>query len=251
MEDIMRKFTIGLLLFSFVILLSFLNCAKTPQTAEELLDWSVTAHGGSALTEWNTLTIMGDYHQDDGGHIFEGAYRVWAERSEKLRIERDLTPDGGRLFYTFFYNNGVGWMQMNLIPRSRPEHAEAFKKQLDLLDGVSYYAKNATDLTLLGEEDVNGKSAYKLQAIVEPDTVDLFFDKSNFYLVREKTGNVMRTYSQFTKFGDVTYGAVIDEKTETPRGAFEVKFIYKDVTFNADIDQNLFTEDMPPPPPPK
>ena len=90
-------FIAGLLIFSMTC------CSQAPQTAEEILARSAASHGGEALSRWETLTIKGTVVMNDGVD-FDAGYLLFAEKPGKLRVERDMTADKGRLFYEYFMN---------------------------------------------------------------------------------------------------------------------------------------------------
>ncbi|MFC1729213.1 hypothetical protein ACFL6I_02655 [candidate division KSB1 bacterium] len=232
--------------------------APPPQSAGEIIDRSITAHGGSALTDWNTMTVLGRLWMNDG-NMFHAAYRVYAEKPGKLRVERDMTADRGRLFYEYFLNDGTVWQRNNLLPRSG--NSALLQRWMNQCDGIAYYAENADELIwkedteLIWKEPVDIQNqeyrevktiqAYVLTAIVGTDTTDLCFDKENFYLVGESWGNTQRIYTDFKKFGGVTLASKFNEITQGRSGEVITPFSIEKVEYNTPIDEYLFTEDMP------
>lgn len=237
------------LMHFFIVFLFIINtagCSQEPTTAGDIIAKSVERHGGEALTDWETMVIEGEVNQRDNRLRFRGEYLLFARKPDKLRIERDLTKyERGRYFFTYIYNNGVGWSIRNLIPSYSGRYAEQYKRWLDKCDGIAYYAQNAEALILKPEETVNGKPAYVITAAVGNDSTNLYIDKKSFYLVQETYGSVKRVFSDFKKFGKTVHAARIDEITTSRRSANEDNFIYYSIEYNVPIDPLLFEEDMP------
>lgn len=140
----MQRFARGLLASLALVT----GCKGEPQTADEIIARSVKAHGGEeALTTWQTMTVKGEVNQQDGRLWFRGEYLVYAQKPDKLRIER------GRLFFCEILNGGKGWMIRNLIPSYREELAGIYKAKLDRLDGIAFYAQNADRFQLVPLEE--------------------------------------------------------------------------------------------------
>lgn len=219
--------------------------SQQPMSPEEIMARSVARHGGDALTDWKTMVIKGEVNQPDGNIRFRGEYLLYAQKPDKLRVERDLTKfERGRFFLSYIYNNGQGWILRNLIPSYRKEYAKLLKRWLDSCDGIAYFANSADTLTLKLEETVNGKQAYVITAVIGDDTTTLYIDKESFYLIQEEYDNVKRLYSEFKKFGNTVHATHIDEIT-TGRRTMEINFIYNTIEYNVPIDQELFEEDKP------
>lgn len=237
-----RIYSTAILLLIGCMLIS--GCGKTPQNAAELVSFSLEAHGGEALKSWKTMKADGIVKTMDTNIWFDAAYSLLAEKPGKLRVEEDLTADNGRLFSTYFLNNGTGWMQRNLIPRSNPNYTKSHTRIYNQLSGIAYYADHAF-FTTKEDGDVDGKSAFVLEAVVDADTTMLFFDKKNFRLVQEKFGNKTRTHKEFKNFGGVVLPVVTHELTVRGERKSEKTFTISSVEFDVGIDPELFTEDMP------
>lgn len=228
----------------FAFLVSGCSTAPVPQSAEELVALSIEAHGGDALTGWNTMIIKGETEYPDLGKLFRAEYLVYAEAGNKVRVEQDLTKfERGRLFFTSIYNDGTGWMQRNLKPAYNDRFSRDFKRNLSLCCGIKYYADNY-DLTMLEDEQLDGRDVYVLSATTETDTTKLFIDKKDFYLVREEYPRKTRIYSDFKDYGDL----VLPAKTVdviVRQDTMRLTTHYNTVEFDVPIESWMFTEDMP------
>jgi hypothetical protein len=225
-----------------LIILSMTACSQTPQTAEEILARSVASHGGEALSQWTTLAIKGTVVMNDGVD-FDAGYLLFAEKPGKLRVERDLTADKGRLFYEYFMNNGVAWNRFNLIPREGD--LSQMERMLNQCDGVAYYAAHADELILKADDVVEAAPAYVVEAVIGEDSTDLYFDKETFHLVQERYDGTTRIFSDFRRFGDVVLAGRTLEIAETERGERRFPITYETVEYDVPIEGWLFEEDMP------
>jgi outer membrane lipoprotein-sorting protein len=219
------------------------GCA--PQNAEEIVARSVEAHGGDGLTQWSSMVAKGKVHQKDGRLWFDGELIVYAQKPDKIRIERDLTKfERGRFFTSEIYNGGKGWILRNLIPYYRDELAAQYKAKLDRCEGIAFHAVHADSLTLIGEEEVDGKPAYVIEALAGDAKSTLFIDKESFYLVKEAYDDVTLHYSDFKRLGGAIRAGKVLEVTEGRR-TVEVTYTYDTIELDVDIDPALFEEDMP------
>ncbi len=222
------------------------GCSQPPpQTAGEVLERSVGAHGGEALTNWESMVIKGETDQNDLGQIIRSDYQLFAQKPGKVRVEIDQTKyERGRMFSSYIYNDGTGWMIRNLIPNYRPEFSEQFKPMLNQCDGIGYYAQNAENLTLEPEEEVNERAAYVVTAVIGSDTTKLYIDKDNFYFLKEETGDRSRTYSDFKKLGGVRHATTIDMHIGGSRPQ-DIPYRIISVEYNIPVEARLFEEDRP------
>ncbi len=227
---------------SGLILIFMTCCSQAPQTAEEILARSVASHGGEALSQWKTMAIKGTVVMSDGVD-FDAGYLLFAEKPGRIRVERDMTADKGRLFYEYFMNDGVAWNRFNLIPREGD--LSEMERMLNQCDGVAYYAANADELVLKEDDVVEDVPTYVVQAVIGGESTDLYFDKENFYLVQEKFKETTRLFSNFRPFGDVVLAGKILEITDTKRGERRLPTTYETVEYDVPIEGWLFEEDMP------
>jgi len=271
-----KKASIHISLTTILSLLLALGCSQAPpQTAEELLQRSLAAHGGDALTNWKTMKITGTVAMNDGIY-YDAAYLLFAEKPGKLRFEQDMTADKGRLFYEYFLNDGVAWSRRNLTPAR--SNLDQMQRALNLCDGIAYYANNAGEMTLKEEgvvelsdlpegrgekpKVVGTVPAYVAEVVIGENKIELYFDKETYHLIQEKyeettqgrnnaevTVTTTRVFQDFKQFGDVMMATNVRETVARPRGEqFFYQFLpytYETVEFDSPIEQWLFEEDMP------
>lgn len=105
---------------------------------------------------------------------------------------------------------------------------------------------NKKQLTLEGEENVNGKAAYKLKVNVEGGSpIYMFIDKTSSLLVKTSTtvdqmGTSMNIDSYMTDYSD-TNGVIMPKKTTAMANGMEAAVITFDkVEVNIPMDDSLF-----------
>ncbi|MFC1556241.1 hypothetical protein ACFL67_04075 [candidate division KSB1 bacterium] len=181
----------------------FAGCSGTPEapaSADELITRSYEIHGGAKLTDWNSLSIEGRIWMNDGTWYL-GKYLVFAEKPGKLRVEEDMTFAKGRMFHEYFMNDGVAWSRRNLMPGRNS--AEQMMGRWNQLGGIAYYKENASSFFMKEDSEVEWQEgtfvtgeqpeytvietipAYVVGAVMEADTIDLYFDKKNLNFIQE------------------------------------------------------------------
>jgi len=250
--------------FTLAFVLSLLLAAtmtaspQTALTAQDIVARSVKAHGGDRLTNWRTLQVTGTVDMEDG-ITYRAAYRLLATLPGRLRVDQDMTAGGGRLFYEYFLDNGTAWSRRNLIPgKADPKRLERWLNQCF---GIAYYARQASALALQPEAAVEWKApaergsatlkvvdttpAYVVRATLDGSTVDLFFDKTRFYLLQEVTPEGRRVFCDFKDFAGVTLATRVNEITTSRQGEVLTPYVYLTVKYNQPIEDWLFEEDKP------
>ena len=160
-------------------------------TAADIVARSVQAHGGDALTSWQTLRITGTVVMQDG-IAYTGAYTLLAKAPDRLRVEHDATADRGRAFYDYFLNGGVAWSRRNLIPGAL--EVDRIQRWMDQCYGIAFYARSGVAFELLPDtaiawppEDGSTRRAWVVAATVGGERRELYIDQETSRLLREVT----------------------------------------------------------------
>ena len=135
-----------------VVALGLSAPALAQPTAAEIVARSVAAHGGDALTSWQTLKITGTVVMQDG-IAYTGAYTLLAKAPDRLRVEHDATADRGRAFYDYLLNGGVAWSRRNLIPGAL--EVDRIRRWMDQCYGIAFYARPGVTLELMPEGSID------------------------------------------------------------------------------------------------
>ena len=189
------------------------SASRPAETAQEILARSIQAHGGDKLTAWKTMVVEGTIDMVDGV-TYHAAYRLWAEKPGKLRVEHDLTADRGRRFDQYFLNGGLSWVRRSLIVGTVP--VARMRRWFDQCAFVAAYAAHSAAFALQPDavvewqappgdgstppKVVERRPAFVLHATIDGAAVDLYIDKERFFLLQEVTPDGRRVFSGFANF---------------------------------------------------
>jgi hypothetical protein len=233
--------------------------AAAQPAAAEIVARSVQAHGGDALSSWQTLTITGTVLMQDG-IAYNGAYTLYAKAPDRLRVEHDATADRGRAFYEYFLNGGVAWSRRNLVPGAL--EVDRIRRWLDQCYGIAFYARPAVALELKPDADLLAwppdaaattpatsptppRRVWVIAATVGTESRELFIDQETYRFLKEATPQGTRVYSEFKSFDGTIMPTRILEITRTRQGESRTPITWTSVTRNAPIEDRRFTEDKP------
>ena len=227
-------------------------------TAAEIVARSVQAHGGDALTSWQTLKITGTVVMQDG-IAYTGAYTLLAKAPDRLRVEHDATVDRGRAFYDYFLNGGVAWSRRNLIPGTL--EVDRIRRWMDQCYGIAFYAnpdvalERLPDAELAWPPQAAGSTAqpaagamrkvWVVAATVRNERRELFVDQETARFLQEVTPQSTRVYWDFKSFDGMLLPGRILEITKTRQGESRTPYTWTGAQRNAPIEDWRFAEDMP------
>jgi hypothetical protein len=228
--------------------------ALAQPTAAEIVARSVAAHGGDALTSWQTLKITGTVVMQDG-IAYTGAYTLLAKAPDRLRVEHDATADRGRAFYDYVLNGGVAWSRRNLIPGAL--EVDRIRRWMDQCYGIAFYARPGVTLELMPEGSIDWpppaspegpgtpRKVWVVAATVGAERRHLSIDQETSRLLLEATPQGSRYYWDFKTFDGMVMPTRILEIAKTRQGESRTPFTWADVKRNVPIEDWRFTEDMP------
>jgi len=232
--------------------------AAAQPAAAEIVARSVQAHGGDALSSWQTLTITGTVLMQDG-IAYNGAYTLYAKAPDRLRAEHDATADRGRAFYEYFLNGGVAWSRRNLVPGAL--EVDRIRRWLEQCYGIAFYARPAVALELKPDADLAwppdtaattpatsptpARRVWVIAATVGTESRELFIDQETYRFLKEATPQGTRVYWDFKSFDGTIMPTRILEITKGRQGDVLTPFTWTAVKRNAPIEDWRFTEDMP------
>jgi hypothetical protein len=229
--------------------------ALAQPTAAEIVARSVQAHGGDALTSWQTLKITGTVVMQDG-IAYTGAYTLLAKAPDRLRVEHDATVDRGRAFYDYFLNGGIAWSRRNLIPGAL--EVDRIQRWMDQCYGIAFYARPGVALELMSEGSIDWpppaapaparistRKVWMIAATAGTERRELVIDQESGRFLQEGTPQTTRVYWDFKTFDGMLLPGRILEITKTRQGESRTPFTWTDVKRNVPIEDWRFTEDMP------
>ncbi|MBK7710252.1 MAG: hypothetical protein IPJ37_04345 [Bacteroidales bacterium] len=105
---------------------------------------------------------------------------------------------------------------------------------------MATYLKNG-QLTLSGEETVNGKPAFKLKAAVEGGTlIDIFIDKTTYLMVKISTTASGMSFDAYPSNYTETNGFIIPMKTTTTAQGMEFVMNFTKVEVDTPMEDSIF-----------
>jgi hypothetical protein len=121
-----------------------------------------------------------------------------------------------------------------------PEQVKQTLRSSMFQNYMATYLKNG-QLVLNGEENVNDKPAYKLQATIEGGTViDMFIDKASFFLVKTATTASGVTMESFPTDYTETNGFMIPMKTSTSAQGMDILINFTKVEVDIPMEDDIF-----------
>lgn len=215
------------------------------QTADELIDKHLAAIGGKEKLQAINSVIT------EGTMSVQGAVVNIVSKTLQNKGTRQDISVMGMSGYTLFTPT-AGWSYMPWAGQSVAEAIpdEMVKMAADQLDAqgalVGYKAKGHK-VELAGQEEVDGKPAYKLKLTYTSGKVEtMYIDAATYYNVKTVTTqnvggqNVEGTtyYSDFQKRPD---GYVLPMKINMPTGmGMNADFAISKISVNEPIDESIF-----------
>jgi outer membrane lipoprotein-sorting protein len=121
-----------------------------------------------------------------------------------------------------------------------PEQVNSILRSSIFQNYMANYLKDGK-LTLAGEENVNDKPAYKLQATVEGGTViDMFIDKSSFLLVKTSAQTPQGQMDAFLTEYTETNGLLIPMKTTSSAMGMDFIINFTKVEVDVAMEDSIF-----------
>lgn len=171
----------NLLMLAATILVS---AALHAQTVDEILDKNAAAKGG-----WDKLRALKSYRMSGkmvmGGGM-EAPLTLLKSRPENVRMEFTVQGMTG----VQAYDGSTGWMVMPFMGKKDPEAMSGdmlkeVKEQADFDGPMVDYKKKGNTVELLGKEEIEGTSAYKLKLTTKAgDETIVFVDADSFLEIK-------------------------------------------------------------------
>ena len=211
------------------------------QSLDEILKNYSTATKQDKLAKVSTIQITG---------------KMSAMGMEMPMVMIMKNPDKIKVSYSFngqdmvsIFDGEKGYMINPMMGSSEPveltgdqltqvQNNNIFRNELE-----NYFNKG--QLTLEGQEDVNGKPAYKLKANIGTNPIFMFLDKDSYLLVKTSTevdqmGTVMNVDSYMTDYVEID-GVVMPKKTTAMANGMEAAVISFDkIEVNLPVDDSVF-----------
>jgi outer membrane lipoprotein-sorting protein len=170
---------------------------------------------------------------------------MWMKNPNKIKT---VTNMNGQDMISVF--DGVNGYQINPMTGSTvatamtPEQVKQTQNNNVFLNYMENYLKNG-QLSLVGEEKVNEKPAFKIKANLEGgNTINIFIDKESYLMVKTSAtinqgGTTITADSYMTDYAD-NNGVFLPMKTTTSAGGMEFVITFTKVEVNIPMDDSIF-----------
>lgn len=212
------------------------------QTIEEIVVKYTVANKLDKISSFKTIKITGKVSIMG----MDLPVEMWMKNPNKIKTVTSM--DGQENIQVF--DGKKGYIVNSMMGSSEPvelspdqvaqlQNSNVFQNTLDK------YLKNG-QLSLLGEENVNGKPAYKVKASFEGGlSATLFIDKSSFYLIKQiadiNQGGVNMSVESYPSDYKNISGIVLPMKTSTSMSGMDVITSYTSVEVDIPIDDSVFS----------
>jgi hypothetical protein len=212
------------------------------QTIEEIVVKYTVANKLDKISSFKTIKITGKVSIMG----MDLPVEMWMKNPNKIKTVTSM--DGQENIQVF--DGKKGYIVNSMMGSSEPvelspdqvaqlQNSNVFQNTLDK------YLKNG-QLSLLGEENVNGKPAYKVKSSLEGGlSATLFIDKSSFYLIKQiadiNQGGVNMSVESYPSDYKNISGIVLPMKTSTSMSGMDVITSYTSVEVDIPIDDSVFS----------
>ena len=211
------------------------------QSLEEIVKKYSDANKQDKIAAMSTVKITGKMSMMG----MEMPMEIWMKNPDKIKTVTNI--NGQEMISAI---DGVKGYQINpMAGSSEPVEMTADQIKQTQTSNVfqnymATYLKNG-QLSLIGEENVNDKPAFKIKASLDGgNTVNMFIDKESYLLVKTSAainqgGTIINADSYMTDYAD-NNGVLLPMKTTTSASGMEFTITFDKVEINIPMDDNVF-----------
>ncbi|HKK41776.1 MAG TPA: hypothetical protein VJ963_05150 [Bacteroidales bacterium] len=212
------------------------------QSLEEIVKKYSAANKHDQISALSTIKITGKMSMMG----MEMPMELWMKKPDKIKT---VTNFNGQEMVSAF--DGTKGYSINPMTGSSepvemtPEQVNQAENNNLFTDYLANYLKEGK-LTLVGDDNVNGKPAFKLQATLDGgNKLDLFIDKDSYLLLKTSTiinqgGMSMTADSYMTDYKD-NDGVFLPMKTTTSANGMDFTIEFNKVEVNIPMDDSIFS----------
>ncbi|MDZ7738711.1 MAG: hypothetical protein U5K32_06525 [Bacteroidales bacterium] len=224
-----------------IIGLLFAVTASQAQDLEKIIERHIDAINAEKLTEFKSLTVKGSLMQQG----MQLNLLMYEKSPDKIKIVTSLSDMeivqvvNGDRGYTINPMTGSA----SPVPMT-PAQISSMKDN-SMLQSSLLNQYRAGEAEIIGEEEVNGKAAYKIKVPMAEADRYIFIDKESFYITRvrmtvEQMGMEMTVDMQMEDFEESS-GVILARTINTYiNGQPGGRVTYESIDFNTEIDDSEF-----------
>lgn len=235
-----------------LLMLPMLHCGSSPEYADpvkNLFAKSVKALGGvKNARAWTTRIDKGVLSSErPGWGSLHANCTLSIMKPDKMKFDQDYSAYDHPFFYTFFYNEGEVWLNVNLGIRQHPRYQKIFEDKMRRVDGPAYFLAECDTFFLVPEvpDDslIAASSIDRVGIVDEGDTVLFDIDKKTLLPVRR----IQDGGSTITLLGDYRKvdGTKLPFKEDVYQNGVLTSYQWEEIQLNPVIDKAIFEENRP------
>ncbi|MDX1501207.1 MAG: hypothetical protein R3325_02510 [Thermoanaerobaculia bacterium] len=229
-------------LAALLLAVSALPGLAEEKTLEEVLEAHYEAIGGlEAWDAWKTMQLTGTMNMGE----MQAPYTMTFANGLPARSRLEFTVQG--MTGVMAYDGEVAWAISPFQGKTDPElmdedQTRNWKEQSDLAGPLIKPDEKGVQLELLGKEDVEGTSAYKIRATLENGDVRHYYLDADYYLpIRTEASTVIQgqeidvetSYGDYKNVGDLVLAHVFSSKPKNAPAGQTITIL------NAELDVEL------------
>jgi hypothetical protein len=214
------------------------------QTVDDIIEKNVNALGGKDKI-MGVKTIYKESDMDMMGN--QASTTTYILNGKGYKTETDF--GGSKIIQCITDTSGWGinpLMGQTSAQAMPDDQVKASQMQLHIEGPLVDYAAKGYKVELLGTEDVNGSSAYKLKVTTKDNVeITVFIDTTTYYAVKAVSkavinGQDIETTVLFSNFQKTDYGLVVSYAREVTLPQGTITITDKKVEINKPIDPAIF-----------
>ncbi|MCI0416997.1 hypothetical protein L0222_29870 [bacterium] len=229
----------------FVIFTVFLCSAAFSQTADELINKNIQAHGGfDKLKAIKSVKMTGKMSMEGG---LEAPFTFQKKRPDRIRIE--FTIQG--LTGIQAYDGATAWQLMPFMGSKDPQKMPEDDKK-DIIEQADFdgplvdYKEKGNTVEYVGKEDVEGTEAHKLKLTLKNGNVRYLFLDPETGLEMKATAMIKREgvetsvdsfFGDYKEVNGVIFPYAIEQKVAGKPGP---QFSVENVELDLDLADTMF-----------
>ncbi|MFH1755573.1 MAG: hypothetical protein ABIA59_07695 [Candidatus Latescibacterota bacterium] len=237
----------------FVLAFSLLQCGSSKEyadPAQNLLATSVKALGGEKKAcNWTTRIDRGILTTErPGWGTLQAKCTLTVQKPDKMKFDQDYSAYDHPFFYTFYYNEGDVWLNVNLGIRQHQRYTTLIENKMRRIDGPAYFLAECDTFFLVTDipDDslITASSIDRVGVVDGGDTVLFDIDKETHLPVRriQDSGTTIVLLADYRKVA----GIKLPFKETVYQSGSLTSYQWDDIEFNMAIDETIFDEGRPP-----
>ncbi|MCX6286850.1 MAG: hypothetical protein NTY96_07035 [Bacteroidetes bacterium] len=232
-----------------LVIIAFLMASVAGKAQEMKLDEVLKAYykatGIEKMKDWTS-------YKANGKTIAQGMefpFTMIMKRPSKLRVEAEI--QGNKMIQAF--DGQAGWSVVPWSGSSAPQDMTAdeikgMKDQADMEGAIYNWKEKGHQAELLGKEDMEGSSSYKIKLTKASGDIDTYFiDAENFILLKTSSkvkiqGNEVESESQYTNYKDVSGVLMAGTITNKVKEQTVSQIVIDKTEVNIPVSDSLFVK---------